>query len=148
MTIYHFGRTLRHLRAALGSCPTVNSLVDPQSLRLVSRKFEARFPDFERLRHAIAHSSDLWKNVASFTRNAFTGGLTGPLIVVAKGARIVMHNNLVNRQFSMTFEKQLVSYEISIETLNHLISLKNEFYSAFRPAEKKLLELSRAASQT
>ena len=59
-----------------------------------------------------------------------------------------MRNNLVNRQFSMTFEKQLVSYEISIETLNRLISLKNEFYSAFHPAEKKLLELSRAASKT
>ena len=148
MTIYHFGQTFQHIRAALGSCPTINSLVDSQHLRLTNKKFESQFPDFEGLRHAIAHASDLWKNVSSFARNAFTGKLTGPLVVAAKGGRIAMRNNLINRQFSTTFETRLVSYEISAETLNRLISLKNEFYSAFRPAEEELRKLARAASRT
>ena len=147
MTIYHFGRTLQNVRAALGSCPTVNSLIDSKSLRLVAKKFDARFPDFEHLRHAIAHSSELWKNVASFIKNAVTGRHDGPLVVVAKNSRIAMHNNLVNRQFSMSYEGRLVSYEISAETLQRMTTLKDEFYSAFRPAEKELWGLARKASK-
>jgi hypothetical protein len=148
MTIYHFGRTLHYVRAALGSCPTANSLVDPAPLRLTSKKFDAQFPDFISLRHAIAHASDLWKNVTSFIKNALTGVLAGLPIVIARGARVVIRNSLFNQQYSTTFEGRLVSYEISAETLRRLIIIKNEFYSAFRPAEKRLGELARTASKT
>ena len=133
MTIFHFGQTLKYVKAALGSCRTVNSLVDSQSLRLVSKKFDARFPDIESLRNAGAHASELWKNITSLTRNALAGRLNEPFITATEVEDVIIQGNLSNRQFSMTIEKQLVSYEISTETLFNLISLKNEVMFTAKP---------------
>ena len=105
MTIYHFGQTLQYVREALRSCPTIKSLVDPKLLRLTSKKFDARFPDFIPLRNAIAHRSELWKNVANSIKNALTGVHTGPPIVVAN---LCVEKQVVSRHgglHSLTYQR-------------------------------------------
>jgi len=148
LTIYHFGQALQYIRDGLGACPTARSQIETNLLKLAQKKFNAYFSEFEDLRHAIAHVSELWKNVQNFAKNAITGHISGSIQITAMNASVVIRNNLVRRKFSTTIDKRLVSYEISAETLNKLISVKNEFYSAFRPAEVYLRDLTRKDSKT
>lgn len=146
MTLYHFGKTLHNIRAALGECKTVNSMVEPAPLRHATKQFEGAFPDFEAMRHAIAHANELWKNVAKYLQNAIRGGYTKGNISISGGSALTSMLN--NRHFAMTFEGRLVSYEMSEETLNKMVEIQNEYYSGFREAENKLGEAERNLAKT
>ena len=142
MTIYHFGQALQHMRNTLGLCPTVKSLVDPRVLRLAGKKFNSRFRDYESLRHAVAHSGDFWRQGVDVIRNAMKKLRVGPFVLVSKNAHVVIRESLLDRRFTTTIEGRQVSYEISGETLKNLVGIKDEIFSAFRPAEKRLAELA------
>lgn len=147
LTVYHFGETLKHVRSAMKDAKSIADMVDPNSLRLVTKKFESSFPDAEALRHAIAHASDLWRNVFHYLKNAITGKVTSGTISIS-GTNVALQYALNQRRFCAIREGRLACYEMSEQTLNSLITLKEEFYSAFRPAEQKLMELERASDKT
>ena len=60
MTIFHIGRAMAAVHEALDarSCPALLAMIDIPALRLARRRLEGLFPDFEELRHSVAHAGD------------------------------------------------------------------------------------------
>jgi len=135
MSLYHFRKAMHYITGD-SDCKTVKALIEPQHTRLAIKRFDAAFPDFEALRHAIAHQSELWKGLGGYLKNSIRGGYTkGSISVKGESGLSSMTNH---RQFTMTFEGRLVAYEMSEQTFNRLIEIQNQFYAGFRKAQQAL----------
>ena len=130
MTIYHFANTLQYIRSLLRSCPTIKALVNAPSLRKTTELFQTQFPHVKTMRHALAHSAELSRSPKHFKKNSFKGDYEG-FGVSIKHSSVMMKDNLQDRNYVNTFNGEIVSYEVSSTTLNHLNAAKNSFYSSF-----------------
>jgi hypothetical protein len=66
MSIYHFAKSMEGMMAFLGQCPTVLDKVDRTKLRSARKMLRELFPDFEAVRHAVAHAGELMKDPDTF----------------------------------------------------------------------------------
>jgi hypothetical protein len=118
MTIYHFAKVLESIRQfAFLDCPTFKSRIDHHQLRAAQKMFDKWFPDALRLRHAVAHSVELDKNLKSKARHS-RGILT-------------IRNAYVGTRFVNTHEGKAYSYEMSAQTVSHLKQVQSTFYKPF-----------------
>lgn len=58
LSVYHFGVTLRAIRAGLKRCLTLRDQVDADELRKAAKAFARDFPDAVLLRHAVGHLAE------------------------------------------------------------------------------------------
>jgi hypothetical protein len=118
MTIYHFAKVLEAIRQfAFLDCPTFKSRIDHHHLRAAQKMSDRWFPDALSLRHAVAHSVELDKDLKSKARNA-RGILT-------------IRNAYVGARFVNTHEGKVCSYEMSAQTLSRLKQVQDTFYKPF-----------------
>ena len=107
MTIYHFAKTLEAIRkSGFIDCPTFKASIDHQHLRTADKLFGQWFPDFLRIRHAVAHAAELDKDLKSRARNA-VGILT-------------LRNTFSGSKFYNSFDGRACSYEMLPKTLSNL----------------------------
>ncbi len=95
-------------------------MIDRPKLREARKLLERLFPDFEDLRHSIAHAGELLHEPDGLKKHAANG--------------VSMRDCLSGRQFVNTFEGKFQSYELSQEFLDGLREVKRLVYEAFRPA--------------
>jgi hypothetical protein len=144
MSIYHFGKALEGIMSYLGQCPTVLEMTDRKLVRVARKRLRELFPNFEAVRHAVAHAGELMNDPETKRRHAVKADnlkLLEGLSVQSDSLNIAQVNIvqvLSGRKFTNTFEGKVQSYEISRETLDALIDVKRIFYSAFREAEAEL----------
>lgn len=132
MTIYHFGKTLEHIRALFGPCPTLRKRTDHTKLRAATKLFEDNFPTFHHIRHAVAHTAELTKNIEAFEKNAYRGELRlGGISIGSHDGAFMLSGAVNGRSFTMTREGEILSYEISQKTADNLRSVVSEAFSAF-----------------
>jgi len=108
MSIYHFGKTYEDIRKTIKENLNMFSYIDDRKLKESGKLFRELFPNFEAVRHAVAHAGDLddERHAASI-----------PERFVQK---LIIKNKLYRREFSNTFEGEIQSYSISKESLNGL----------------------------
>ncbi len=139
-TLWHVGKSMETIRARLQktACPTLVSLVDFSQTREAIRQFKAAFPEFYGLRIALAHSGEISADMHH--------GVSGPLsklgITFNAGSTTFFENCFVGRSFAATFEGKLLSYDISMDSLNQLDRIKKIFFSAFVGAAEELTRRS------
>lgn len=121
MTIYHFAKTLTGIRGRLNEVPTFASKLKHHELKIAEKLFKSKFPDFENMRHALAHIAELIETKEAFEANAFSGSSRGVTSVDMKDVKnIMITEDLMDRTFTMTIEGRLVRYEISQRTHDKL----------------------------
>jgi hypothetical protein len=119
MTIYHFAKTLEAIRKfAFLDCPTFKARVDHQHLRIAQKLFAQWFPDFLHVRHAVAHSAELMKNLKSKQRHASGGTWT-------------IRDMYSGTKFINTFDGRECTYDMSVKTLSHLKKVQDACYIPF-----------------
>ena len=69
LNVYHFGCSLRALRAQLPTCPTLARQTDAKKLREATKSFQRDFPHIASVRHAIAHAGELYETPRSMREN-------------------------------------------------------------------------------
>lgn len=146
MTIHHFGTTLQNIREGLGFCPTIKAWAETGALRISAKKFDSLFPGFPDLRHALAHSADIMKTTERFEKHAFRGNFKG-IGIDGEESQILLSSHLHYRKFSLSYEGQIISYNINSETAERLNTAKTEFFDAFRPAEINCRKAAREAAK-
>lgn len=134
LSIYNFAKIMEAIRSSMNEVPTIRAIVDHAAIRLAVKKFESKLPDFEGVRHSVAHSAEFVNSQEAIQRNAFSGTLTaGPVQGIFKS--LTIHNSLVNSKFTTSLEGRLISYDVSQATLDVLNSAKRDFYAVFAPVE-------------
>jgi len=125
LQIYHFAVALDGIRKTLSMCPTVRDRVDHQALRQAMKDFRAAFPNYEKMRHAVAHIADRTKTPGHTEKHQFVGEHKS-----ANDSGITL-SSVVGRQFSVTWEGEVLQYELSENTLQILRGILRAVYAAF-----------------
>lgn len=132
MTIYHTGKTMELTRAALKRTPTLEALTSTAPLSQAGKTYRQAFPTFEKVRHAVSHSSELFRDKESVARNAFSGSYDDGLVRIENSTNAVVSNSLLGRNYTNTIDGKIVSYEVSEATKTKVYECVNTFVSAFR----------------
>lgn len=132
MSIFHLACTLEACLDLRGA-RTWRERLDAPNLRIARRLFGARFPHYRNIRHAVAHAGEMFSTTESIKRHAIQGRheFSGMRVIALGGARIIVRNSLMFRQYSTTFLGKLLSYEMSGRSLDHLIDITARVYEAF-----------------
>jgi len=135
MTIYHFAKAMDGANTWAKTCPTMSPLIDHAHLKNAFKLLGSYFANFEAVRHAVAHSSELIKNRKWIDEHSFTGSYQSENINLVNVNKLVMRNVIEGRTFTSTFNGSIQSYEMSQATLDKLSEIATEFYLAFIPVE-------------
>lgn len=147
-SIYNLGITMKNVRSGLGTLPTLRSLLDHKKLRTAQKKFEAWFPDYERIRHALGHSPELMKNKNARAKNYYIGPFKSDgMIISGESTQIMIKNSLLGNVYQTTFAGRLLCYEISQTTLNKLVEVKDGFYSGFQRVDEQFFKAANRPNQ-
>jgi hypothetical protein len=126
LCIYHFFRTLRAIDANLRQgCPELLALLPNSCFKRAAELRRAHFKNYEQVRDGVGHVADLVATRQDFQRNSFTPGVLA--LPSVKG-----------RTFSMSVKGEMVSYDISGQTLAVLIQIQDAIFDGFEEASKKL----------
>jgi hypothetical protein len=131
MAIFHFGKAMEHIAAFLWKCPTVLGKIDKKQCRAARKALGGLVPGFEAVRHSVAHAGELMKDEE-------TSDLHSVSIPQRLVEKMVLTNCLQGRLFQNTYEGKIQEYEISHKTLDGLIAIRNDFYSAFMSATDQI----------
>ncbi|MBX9593050.1 MAG: hypothetical protein K2X46_01705 [Roseomonas sp.] len=132
MTIYHFGKALELVRS-LKNMPTLRSLVNVTELREAGREFNSKFPLYEKIRHAVAHSAERLRRDKRI-KHSFSGTMSAGGIYIENSQNVRISSNLYDREFGYTVEGVYVSYSVSHETYSQLAMIQQRVWRAFDPA--------------
>lgn len=137
MTIFHIADALEGLGSWFQGTPAFLAEIDTTKFRAARNYFDRAFPHFVGMRDAIAHRAELTKNPASVARNQVSGPLVSPggRIELKEGATNIIMSNLEGRHFSQSHKGELLSYELSDNTLRELEVVRDTVYEAFAPVE-------------
>lgn len=136
MAIYHFGHALIAIAAGLNTCPTLMTFVDHAAFRLARKRFEAAYPKYDAIRHVVSHVAEFSKTITERQKHSIKGvfkalfGRVG-IEMTDPAASHQFSDNLYDRTYCVTYEGKVHSYEISEKTLNSLIDVRKQVYSAF-----------------
>jgi hypothetical protein len=131
MTIYHFSKTLGHSGALLGKCKALLRMTDRTKLRSARKHLNEAFSNSTEVRHAIAHTAELTMSPEKTRENALSGPYDKHGMQLSAGVKVMIRNSLNGRLFQNTIDGKLQSYEISRASLDALISIRREYWSAF-----------------
>jgi hypothetical protein len=134
MTIYHIGKTIELTRAALKRTPTLAVIALGDVLADAGKKYRQAFPAFEKVRHAVSHSSELFRDKEHRAKNAFSGSYDDGYIRIEGATNVILSNGLMGRNYTNTIDGKIISYEISEGTKIIVYDCVNTFISAFKPA--------------
>jgi hypothetical protein len=128
MTIYHFACVIDGIRQSRRNAPTLSAMIDDQRIKIAGRLFNTYFPDFERVRHAVAHAAELMATPESTARN-----ISAQNTITSHGHELSIGDLLdeQNGKFTTTIEGCRVSYQLSRDALNKLVRIQGYIYSAF-----------------
>lgn len=136
MTLFHFSKTLDALKACVANCPSISRVVDHDEFRDIRRSFKKQFPDFEGVRHGVAHSGELLKDQKRRELNSVTGPIAlGGGLELSEGAQMMGGEIIINRHFKKVYEGRLVSYELSPENWQFLEQLVDRIYALLKALE-------------
>jgi hypothetical protein len=131
MTIYHFYKSMQAVRRSMKVCPTIMKSADHESLRDANRIFEFYFPTFAKIRHAVGHSGEIMKDRKNFERHAFSGSYEGPGIKIEQAKNVILADNLQEDRFTITYDGQVLTYDINILTYIKLGTIAAIFFRGF-----------------
>lgn len=143
MTIYHIGKTIELTRSALKRAPTLDRILDQDAISAASRQYRTAFETFEKVRHAISHSSELYRDKRSIEQNRVREGFQLPGFDASGARNTIISNSLIGRLYTNTIDGVVVTYEISQNTKQKIYDCVNLFVSGFKP----VYEASGALSQ-
>jgi hypothetical protein len=146
MTIYHFASSLSGVNAWANQSPSLRNVMNKSKIKEGFRLLNEYFPDYAKMRHAVAHEADVTKSSKWQKENVASGPYKGPGInIEGDSTTYVIKGLFQNRTYTATFDGKIRTYELSVETWEKMVSIKRSFYSAFRTHEGQPLPLLQPA---
>lgn len=127
ITIFNFAMCLDSIKSNRHQTPSLR--FDKEKIRDAGKLFREHFPDFEKIRHGVAHSAELMKNLEQFDRNATMEPTQLGQWSIPSGTLI--QNAIVGRRFALTHEGKVLSYELSEASVLNLAKIRSRLFAAF-----------------
>ena len=134
MTIYHFCKSVEIVNSSAKLCPTWKLALGERPFTKAFSLIQLNFSEFAAMRHAVAHSADKSLTPKKHADNAFSGSFASAGIVATDVENLVITDSLIGCEFISTFDGNVLSYDISRQTLACLNNVKQEVFQAFELA--------------
>jgi len=131
MTVFHFAKTLDAVKSGVAGSKNISATLDHTQFRSIRREFREHFPNFEPVRHAVAHSGELLKDEKRRSENTFSGSFDGPGLLIRDSTDVFVSEMLVDRTFSNTFDGKIISYDLSWENWRVLDKIVSDLFFLF-----------------
>lgn len=136
MSMYHFWMILSGTN--FRDCPTLRNFIDFCKLKDARKKFKQAFPDIEKVRHAVAHRAEIRQTLKKTTKNSFSGSISMPGININNVKNFSISDSFIDNKFHCTINGKIITYELSINTLNKLTEITCDYYVGFQDVIKNL----------
>lgn len=130
MTIFHVAKTLEATRAKSGRCVFLRNTVDFPAFKRARKLFEAQFPNFDTIRHGVAHSAEITSTPKRRAENSYDGDYDSPLARIRDSTGTLL-KGLHARTFTNTYDGKIVSFDVSWENWKRLDDLVVAVFRAF-----------------
>jgi len=142
MSVWHFRKQMETSNQIANKSAYLAKSLEKSLFKDAYKKFRLGFPDFEAIRHAVAHAGELSKNADSHEKHSFSGTYEGTGIKINNSKNVMLKNALQDRTYTSTFEGRIVHCEISAQSIQKLMDVQEVFFDAFREKENKMYEAS------
>lgn len=123
MTLFHIHDLFKGVAYSTSQCPPLQVVADRKMASLAGKYFRSAFPDFELLRHSVAHAGEATSTEDKMAGNRYS---------TVDSANLFVQGNLDDRRFSNSIKGKLVSYELSQASLDAVISSVTLLFDAYR----------------
>jgi hypothetical protein len=131
ITIFNFAMCLESIKSTRFQTPSLK--FDKEKIKAAGKTFREHFPDFDKIRHGVAHSAELMKNLEHFDRNATTMPVKLGQWSIPRGTLI--QNAIIGRRFALTYNGKVLSYELSELSVLNLAKVRSKLFDAFPYSE-------------
>lgn len=129
--IYNFGIAIKLCIDTVKKCNEIKQEVEYQDIENIFEEFETYFPDWKGCRDASTHGGEIY--IEERKKHNTKDDYVSEIIVSPPGLLITLLNG---RKFSTSWKtgkNQVVSYEISLESLEYMKSTLNKVFEIFDP---------------
>ncbi|MET4345505.1 hypothetical protein [Bradyrhizobium sp. RT9a] len=132
--IFNVIKAMDGTKSSAFACPSLRALVDRKAFAESERIMEARFPDYMSIRHAVAHAGEFLTREKERQKHSVTAGIDDGMFKIPAGAELFVGPSLNGREFMVTASGELLRYEVSQESFEHVKNAILTFRTAFHPA--------------
>jgi hypothetical protein len=120
MTIWNFRDALDHIQRAVKQCLPLKTKELERSLRAAIGRYGAMLPMAKKMRNVTGHPVSHIGTPEAWKQN------------VLRGTSVLVHNSWAGRKVIHSKEGMEISFELSEDTLEALITTRNKVFAAFR----------------
>jgi hypothetical protein len=143
MTVFHFGKNYKATKKMIADkAPVLASKLDNKRLEESGRLFNNHFPDFEKVRNSFAH----YFAPENRPRNATNDGIEREGLSIAAGTQTTLHSVTDKDTMINSYLGSSTTFTFNAEALNNLRAVRDEFFAAFDPVNRRLLLISKLAA--
>lgn len=132
ITIYHIGTLISSVMQTVHNLPSLASYINKTMLRSAKKEFFSEFPKLTKIRHAVGHGPELFKDSNASSKNMFSGKFKNEHFDIE-------HDNfggidlLSHCCYGTTINGEFLTYDISNESLQKLQTLQRSIDNALGP---------------
>lgn len=128
--IYNLKEYMEYFSQELNACPTLKKLIDFDKIRDAKRLHKKYFPNSELFRNALAHIPELTKSQKYSDKNACKGPFqSDSMIIPDETTKVFVSASFLGNTFQVTAKGTLLKCEMTEETLQRMVEIKEAFYS-------------------
>lgn len=133
LSLHAIGVAIKQACSLIGAVVYVREVVDAKAAKEARRCFEKTFPGNEKMRHTIAHPEYYPNPEKNMRSDVPVLGLIG-----FGGANV--RENFIGRRLTSSIDGDLVSFELSLETVGILKSIIDKLFEALMPMDPSRFE--------
>ena len=137
MTLYHFLRALQSIKRCLDRSPAMRAIVPTSEIESALKDFWTYFPGAKKARDSVGHTAELLSSPERWAANALKDDyIVDGNHIISKGS--AMRNSLFNNTFTTTtFGGDMVTYDVTDETLKRLHLIIDRVHAAFDQSKRQ-----------
>jgi hypothetical protein len=136
MSIWHFYHSIEGIKKSLNLCKSLHKTVKDRKMDGPINKFKMLFPGFKKIRHAVAHAGENHQDAANSRKNSISGAYEADGIVMADTAKNASFIGFRSgRKYQHTYQGEMVSYELSHQSLSNLVEIQEMVFATFRATQ-------------
>jgi hypothetical protein len=140
LNVYHFGMSLSGTRNNIGRCRSILKHIDVQLLRVAARLFDSYFPNYELIRHAIAHTGELFDTPEKLRASMLKERTTAHGVTFGPGA--IPSQAVSGSVYSIGIDGEMFSISIDSTSTEKLIAVNSRVDGAFKALYAHIATLS------
>ena len=131
MTMFHYGKCTALINRSVPKA--LQTMSSAQKRKIGAKLFASLFPDFDDMRHSVAHAAEFYNDPAERLKHVVEGAAikSDALNIGNPSAGVILAGTMEGRRFQSTMDGRVVAYELTEKTLGSLNSVTQYYYSAF-----------------